>query len=128
MSLFDIEGLRKQIEELHNKTLESSFWEDTVNSTKVLSELKGKQKKVILYDNLRAELDNLQEMTELLLHEEDADMSKEVLKSSEKLDSKLEALELETLLNGKYDANNAIVTIHPGARWNRITRLGRNVI
>ena len=27
----------------------------------------------------------------------------------------IENLEIETLLSGKYDINNAIVTIHPGA-------------
>ena len=113
-----------QVESLHAQTLENGFWEDTVHSTKILSELKNKQKKIELYDKLKGELDNLFEMTELLLDEEDAEMSKEVLKGTTKLESTLQTLELETLLNGKYDANNAIITIHPGARWNRVTRLG----
>ena len=115
MSLFDIEGLKSQVEKLHNQTLENGFWEDAVRSTKILSELKNKQKKIELYDKLKAELENLFEMTELLLQEEDIEMSKEVLKSSARLEDKLQTLELETLLNGKYDSNNAIVTIHPGA-------------
>lgn len=54
-------------------------------------------------------------MTEFLLQEEDIEMSKEILKSSAKLEDKLISLELETILNNKYDQNNAIVTIHPGA-------------
>ena len=115
MNLFDIEGLTVQVEQLHNQTLEDGFWEDTTRSTKVLAELKGKQKKLDLYYNLKAELDNLSEMNELLLIDEDINMAKEVLKDSSKLDDKLQTLELETLLNGKYDRNNAIITIHPGA-------------
>lgn len=118
MSLFDIEGLKSQVDKLHEQTLENSFWEDTARSTKVLSELKNKQKKIELYERLKGELDNLFEMTELLLQEDDVDMSKEVLKDSVNLENTLQTLELETLLNGKYDGSNAIITIHPGARWN----------
>jgi len=115
VSLFDIEGLTVQIEQLHNQTLENGFWEDTARSTKILSELKNKQKKVELYNNLKAEIENLFEMTELLLIEEDINKAKDVLKDSSKLEDTLQALELQTLLNGKYDRNNAIITIHPGA-------------
>lgn len=118
MSLFDISGLKSQVEKLHAQTLNNDFWEDAAHSTKILSELKNKQKKIELYDKLKEELDNLLEITELLLSEEDIEMSKDVLKDSAKLETTLQALELETLLNGKYDANNAIITIHPGARWN----------
>ena len=38
-----------------------------------------------------------------------------LLKNTKKIEKELEKLELETLLSGKYDENNAIVTIHPGA-------------
>ena len=124
MSLFDIGALKYQVEQLHNQTLDNNFWEDTTRSTKILSELKNKQKKLELYNNLKSELENLYEMTELLLQEEDINMAKEVLKDSCKLEDKLQTLELETLLNGKYDRNNAIITIHPGAGRYRISRLG----
>ncbi len=45
-----------------------------------------------------------------------------------KMENQIEKFEVETLLSGKYDKNNAILTIHPGARWNRSWGLGRNVI
>jgi hypothetical protein len=32
------------------------------------------------------------------------------------------------LLSGKYDSNNAIITLHPGARWNWKSRLGSNAL
>ena len=44
------------------------------------------------------------------------------------LEKELEKFEIVTLLSGKYDKNNAIITLHPGARWHRKTRLGENVI
>ena len=54
-------------------------------------------------------------MNELLCLEEDNELIKELLKDTLKLQKELEDLELQTLLSGKYDKNNAILTLHPGA-------------
>ena len=124
MTLFDIEKLEKEVEELHAKTLVEGFWNDQANSSSVLSKLKNCQNKLTKYNKLKSELENIIDLNDLLLKETDEEMAKDVLKSSKKLEDEITSLELETLLNGKYDANNAILTIHPGARWNRISRLG----
>ena len=55
-------------------------------------------------------------------------LAKDIINNTLTLQDEIGNLEIETLLSGKYDLNNAIVTIHPGARRNRITRLGRNAI
>ena len=47
--------------------------------------------------------------------EDDEEVAKEILKSTKQLEGDLENLQLETLLSGKYDRNNAILTLHPGA-------------
>lgn len=54
-------------------------------------------------------------MSELLQVEEDEELAKELLKSTYTLEKDIEKLEITTLLSGKYDNNNAILTIHPGA-------------
>lgn len=54
-------------------------------------------------------------MLDLLKEDNDEDLQKDVLKSLKEVDDKLDDLEISTLLSGKYDKNNAIVTIHPGA-------------
>ena len=54
-------------------------------------------------------------MSELLQVEEDEELAKELLKSTDILEKDIEKLEITTLLSGKYDNNNAILTIHPGA-------------
>ena len=41
--------------------------------------------------------------------------AKEILDTTEKLEKEIEKLEITTLLSGKYDNNNAILTLHPGA-------------
>ena len=54
-------------------------------------------------------------MTELANLEPDEEIEKEIITNTKEIQESLEKFELQTLLSGKYDANNAIVTIHPGA-------------
>lgn len=54
-------------------------------------------------------------MSDLLQVEEDEELAKDLLKSTDTLEKDIEKLEITTLLSGKYDNNNAILTIHPGA-------------
>ena len=113
--LFDISTLEKDVEELHSKTLEEGFWNNQEESSKVLAKLKSCQGKLNNYTKIKSELDNLIDLNNLLLEDVDEEMAKDVLKSSKKIEDEITSLELKTLLNGKYDSNNAILTIHPGA-------------
>ena len=54
-------------------------------------------------------------MNLMLLSEFDEGLKTDVLNSTKELIKKIDKLELETFLSDKYDINNAIVTIHPGA-------------
>lgn len=115
MSLFDIPKLEKQLKELEEQTTQQEFWENTENTTKVLSEIKKIKGKYTKYKELEKELNNLLELSELVQEEYDEEIVKDIIKNTKKAQRDLEKLELETLLSGKYDSNNAIVTIHPGA-------------
>ena len=115
MSHFDINNKEQKLKELENKTLEPNFWNDAKNSTQVLSEIKKIKGKCIKYRNIETELKNIEELTELVNLEPDEEIAKDILKSTKKITTEIERLEIDTLLSGKYDNNNAIVTIHPGA-------------
>ena len=112
---FDVENKEKELKELESKTTENDFWNDTDNSSKVLKQINSLKSKVEGYKKLNNELNNLLEMSELLQSEEDEELAKELLKSTYTLEKDIEKLEITTLLSGKYDNNNAILTIHPGA-------------
>lgn len=107
--------LKEQLEELKKQSMQENFWQDTQNSSKVYSKIKTLEKKIVSYDNLEKELTNLLEMNELLEIEFEYELLNELLKSSKSLSNKLDDLEIQTLFSGKYDANNAIITLHPGA-------------
>ena len=112
---FDVENKEKELRELESKTTENDFWNDTDNSSKVLKQINSLKSKVEGFKKLNNELNNLLEMSELLQVEEDEELAKELLKSTYTLEKDIQKLEITTLLSGKYDNNNAILTIHPGA-------------
>lgn len=116
MSLFDITLIEKQLEELEAETVKEEFWQKEAQETgKILARIKQLKSKVEQYKKIEQEVINLQELTELANLENDEDVAKDILKSTIKLENKIEKLQLETLLSGKYDKNNAILTLHPGA-------------
>ena len=115
MSLFDITNLENRLKDLEEQTSKSEFWEDTENTAKVLAEIKKIKNKYLKYKQLETEINNLLELSELVQQEYDEEIANDIIKNTQKEQRNLEKLELETLLSGKYDSNNAIVTIHPGA-------------
>lgn len=115
MNLFDIDKLEMQLQNLENQTLEPNFWNDQNNSNKILSKIKTIKRKTVEYKRIKNEIENLIEMTELANLEPDEEIEKEIITNTKEIQESLEKFELQTLLSGKYDANNAIVTIHPGA-------------
>lgn len=112
---FDIISLENELEELEKITLEPNFWVNGKNSNDVLVKIKSLKAKISNYRNLDSELNNVIEIIDLLRVECDEDLTKEALKTISKLKNDFEKFEIETLLSGEYDKNNAIVTIHPGA-------------
>ena len=116
MSLFDISTLEKQLTELESETIKEEFWQKAPNETgKILSQIKQLKNKVEQYRKIEQEILNLNDLTELANMENDEEVAKDILKSTSNLEIEIEKLQLETLLSGKYDKNNAILTLHPGA-------------
>ena len=112
---FDVANKEKELAELENQTTENEFWNDTENSSKVLKKITSLKNKVNNFKKVKSDLENLKDMNDLLQIEEDESLIKELLHNTSELEKEIDKLETTTLLSGKYDINNAILTIHPGA-------------
>lgn len=112
---FDVANKEKELAELEKQTTQNEFWSDAENSSKVLKKITSLKNKVNNFKKVKSELDNLIDMNELLQLEEDETLTKELLHNTFELEKEIDKLEITTLLSGKYDINNAITTIHPGA-------------
>ena len=116
MNLFDIGQLEIELKQLEDQTVQDGFWQqDSSETGKILSKIKQIKNKVVKYKKVKQDVINLQELTELANLESDEEVARDILKSTTKLEEDVEKLQLETLLSGKYDKNNAILTLHPGA-------------
>ena len=112
---FDIVNLENELTSLEKQTTENNFWEDQKNSSKVLKRINEIKNKVEQFKKIKTEIANMLELVELLKQESDEELEKEVQNGTKKLVEDIEKLEISTLLSGKYDINNAILTLHPGA-------------
>ena len=112
---FDIIKLENELKTLESKTTMEGFWNDQVQSNKVVNRIKNIKNKCETYNKLDKELKNLKELAELITLEYDDSIAHDIIKNIKKIETDVEKLEMQTLFSGKYDSNNAIVTIHPGA-------------
>lgn len=115
MSLFDLEKLKSDLSQFESTTLEDGFWNDSKRSSSVLAQIKILKSKITKFEKANQEIIDLKDLTELVELENDSNEMKNIIKLTEELSNEIEKIELDTLLSGKYDKNNAIVTIHPGA-------------
>lgn len=141
--LFDVAGLEQQLKELEDQTTNPEFWNDSANSGKILKQINNIKSKTENYKKIKENLQYILELKDIVYEEikempagaellkssflldgeqenikKDSDLYaeiKEVLEETESLENNIEKLEISTLLSGKYDSNNAILTIHPGA-------------
>ena len=110
----DIVNLQKELDELESKTTAADFW-SADNSKEILERISSIKGKVNTYNSLKSTIDNEKDTIDYLKTESDEEMEKEIAVEIDKTENELNAFEIQTLLSGKYDKNNAIVTIHPGA-------------
>ena len=111
----DLEGARREVEELEEKAGDANFWNDLQASQKVLQRTKQLKNKLENHARLTSQWEDLATLVEMAAEEEDASLLPEVEEGYGKLESALEEANLATLLTGEYDANNAILTLHAGA-------------
>lgn len=95
--------------------MQDGFWNDSKKSSIILQKIKTIKSKVEKFHKLNNELNNLIEMSELVILDNDESLASDIINNTKIIQKELEDLEISTLLSGKYDINNAIVTIHPGA-------------
>lgn len=112
---FDISKLEQELSNLEKQTTDSDFWNNTQNSSIVLKKITSLKTKIQRFKKIKVEFDNIYELNDLLKSELDEDLEKELILGIKSLEKEIDKLEISTLLSGKYDANNAIITLHPGA-------------
>ena len=110
-----LDALKEEIAKLEEQTAAEEFWGDIKNSQKVLQRISQLKNKVAAYTSLETAFDDTMTLIELADEEEDLSMFDECREGVTKFEDELEKQTLSTLLNGEYDAKNALLTFHAGA-------------
>ena len=94
---------------------EGSVWGDPERARQVVDEVKSLKRWLEPYGVLRKRLDDAQALNDLAEAEQTQDLAQELEADAQHIEAKLEVLELQTMLRGRDDARDALLTIHPGA-------------
>jgi len=109
-----LESKTEELKELESKTLEEGFWSDSNASNSILKQIKDIKNKVKQYNDLNGQISDLIDLNELLKIEVDEELEKQLINLTKSAEKNISQFEIQTLLTGKYDKNNAIITFHPG--------------
>lgn len=107
--------MREKIDELEQISGDPDFWNDLEKSQKTLQKLKGLKSRVETYDKLVSAYEDILTMIEMGNEENDESLVPEVQEMAQAFLDDYETLRISTLLDGEYDHNNAILTLHAGA-------------
>src|SRR5699024_12146656 len=91
------------------------FWDDPNKAQKVIDETNKLKSYVDKFEALAERLDNLEVSYELVKEENDKELFAELDQEAAALKEDMDDFELQMLLSEPYDANNAILELHPGA-------------
>ncbi len=94
---------------------EPGFWDDQKNAQKILQKSKALQEWVDLWSGLMEECEGAEEYIELAQMEEDESLESDILEQLAALEKHIEEAELKSMLSGRDDARNCLLTIHSGA-------------
>ena len=112
---FDIAGKEEKIAELEYKMGEPTFWDNPDKAQVTTQELNEIKDSVVKYQGMQTKYEDLQILWQMGMEDKDESVYDEVAGELKDLQMAMESLELDLMLSGEYDANNAILTLHAGA-------------
>jgi len=113
--IFNWDKSIRRLEELNQLVETPDFWNDSARAQQLMRERTRLDKGVNGYKRIERELDDMLGLAELAEAEGDMATLDEAQKALEKLRDEVKARELESLLSGEADANDAYLEVHPGA-------------
>jgi peptide chain release factor 2 len=108
-------GMRNELERLHAMQEAPGFWDDPEKSQKIVVKTRQTENKIERYEKMTAAWEDLVTICEMAAEEDDDSMLDELKEGYQALVTEMESCRLETLLTGKFDKNNAMMSFQAGA-------------
>ena len=113
--IFDVDQKTQRLQELEESMLEAGFWDNQELAQGTTKEISSLKRIIEEWKRVHSLYEDTLTLVELIDESEDPGLEEELETALPRLERAVEELELASLLSGEYDANNAILTIHPGA-------------
>lgn len=115
LHVVDVAKLKAEIEQLKTAAEDPNLWDDPAKAQKTTSALSHRQAMATKLESTAARLDDLEVLVEMANAEDDDATKTEAKNELTALQTLIGDLEVQTLLNGEYDARGAVITIRSGA-------------
>jgi len=109
------EKLKNRLKEIEAIENDPEFWNDAKNAAKIQKEKTQCERKLDKYNVANEAIEDAKELYEMAKEESDEDSIESLYEDASNLQEQINKMELEVLLSGESDSNNAILSIHPGA-------------
>ncbi|SUZ72100.1 uncharacterized protein METZ01_LOCUS24954 [marine metagenome] len=113
--IFDLTSLEDKLSQLRAQTVAGDFWDNTSSAKTILKKISMIEKELELWNGAQRKKDDCEVLLTFLEEEEDSASQNEFQSELDELQKTVDDLELRLILSGTEDANDAILTIHPGA-------------
>ena len=110
----DLEGKKVEVAKFEEAMQQPGFWDDSGKAQEISQKAAGLQKLVETWEGIVGEVEELLGLVGEVHAEEDPESAEEFRGMVAELEGTWRKLEISTFLSGKYDQNNAIVSIHAG--------------
>ncbi|MGH3279755.1 MAG: peptide chain release factor 2 [Trebonia sp.] len=114
-AVVDPEAMRTEITDLREQAVDPSLWEDQARAQGVTRRLASLEQELSRLGSLRQRLEDVPVLLELADDEDDQDTRKEAIAELAAARKDIDVLEVRTLLNGEYDAREALISINSQA-------------
>ena len=104
-----------RLDEIEDMESEQDFWNDADKAAKIQKEKTQLQRKLEKFNIANSAVEDATELYDMAKEENDQEALTALFDDAATLESQIRSMEIEVLLSGESDSNNAIVTIHPGA-------------
>ncbi len=109
------DALQNRLQEINELENSQEFWEDASQATVIQKEKTQCERKLAKYNVAKEAIEDTKDLYEMAKEEKDDESIESLYEDAPSLESSIQQMELEVLLSGETDANNAILSIHPGA-------------
>ncbi|MCL2538728.1 MAG: peptide chain release factor 2 [Oscillospiraceae bacterium] len=111
----NVTGLKAQLDELEEKTMEPDFWSNPEDSKAVLTKQSALKSRIADMERLSELNDDVETLIAIAEEADDEELMADIEAALRLFMATVEKERLATLFFGEYDANNAILTFHAGA-------------